>query len=162
MFLCELGRMVVAIFSRLVVEVSGERWRHRSLLESWRVGRRLSPELSEIEIGACAVAEIHGLVKLPLSPVPVEDHPIECNDNDFNHDFNDCADQGPRLLFRSDVPPSNSGLTTGSYLHSADQIIVYVVLVQFFPFPVLARPTPHILPVAILVSLVQDAGANSP
>ena len=108
MFLCELGRMVgVSIFIHIVVKVSGEGWRHGGLLESWRVGRRLSPELSEIEIRACPVAEIHGLVKLPFGPVSVEDHPIERDDNDFDHNFDDCADQGPMLEFQLGVSPSN-------------------------------------------------------
>lgn len=98
MFLCELGRVaVLALFGRVVVEMSGEGWRHGSLLESWRVGRRLSSELSEVEISAGAVTEIHRLVKLPLSPVSIEDHAVKCDDNDFNHDFDDGADQGPRL-----------------------------------------------------------------
>ena len=89
--------VTIAIFIRVVMEVSGKGWRHGSLLESWRVGRRLSPELGEIEIRAGAVAEIHRLVKLSLRPVPVEDHPVKRDDNDFDHDFNDCADQGPSL-----------------------------------------------------------------
>lgn len=79
------------------MEVSGEGWRHGSLLESWRVGRRLAPELSEVEIGAGAIAEIHRLVKLPLRPIPVEDHPVKRNNNYFDHDFDDCADQRPSL-----------------------------------------------------------------
>jgi hypothetical protein len=60
LFLSELGGVVTfGIVGRVVVEVSGEGWRHGGLLEPWRIGRRLTSQLSEVEIGACSVAEIH-------------------------------------------------------------------------------------------------------
>lgn len=58
-FLSKLGRVVIGIVGRVVVEVSGEGWRHGGLLKSWRIGRRLTSQLSEVEIGARSVAEIH-------------------------------------------------------------------------------------------------------
>lgn len=49
-----------------------------------------------------------------------------------------------------------------TYLHSTYQIIIDLVLVQVLPGPAFARPTPHVVPVAVLVRLVQHAGANRP
>lgn len=101
--------VIVTIFSRVVVEGGGIGWRHGSLLESWCVRRRLGAELSEVEIRTGAVPEIHRLVELPLRPVPVEDHTVERDDDDFDHNLDDCADQGPRLSFPLDVSPSSLG-----------------------------------------------------
>ncbi len=113
MFLGELGRQVlVAVIAvsraigRVVVEVGGEGWRHGGLGESRRVGRRLRPQLGEVQIGPCAVAEIHRLVELPLGPEPVEDDPVEGDDDDFDDDFDDGADQRPSLESPSVVPPA--------------------------------------------------------
>ena len=144
MFLCELGRMVMfaffnAIDLSVIVEVSREGWRHGCLLEPGRIGRRLTPELSEVKIGACAVAKIHGLVKLSLGPEPVEDDPIECDHDHFNHDLDDGADQGPRLS----IPVRSQVWTLGTimlstHLHSADQIVIDLIFVQLLPFSLLA------------------------
>lgn len=97
MLLRELRGIVVvfAVFSginRVIVHV-----RREILLEARCIGRRLGSELSEVEIRACAIAEIHRLMKLTLRVEPVEDYSIDGNGNHFDNDFDKGADERPIL-----------------------------------------------------------------
>lgn len=97
MLLREL-RGVVVVFAVF----SGINWvivhiRREILLEAWRIWRRLGSELSKVEIRACAIAEIHRLMKLTLRVEPVEDDPIDGNCNHFDDNFDEGADERPVL-----------------------------------------------------------------
>lgn len=93
----ELGGAVVvfAVFSgidRVVMHV-----RRGVLLEAWRIRRGLSSQLSEVKIRACAIAEIHRLMKLTLRVETVEDDPVDGNGNYFDDDFDKGTDERPVL-----------------------------------------------------------------
>lgn len=97
MLLRELGGAVVvlAVFSginRIVVDI-----RREVLLKARRIWCGLSSQLSEVEIRACAIAEVHRLMKLPLRVEPVEDNPIDGNGNYFDNNFDEGADERPVL-----------------------------------------------------------------
>jgi len=66
--------------------------------ETGGVGSGLGAELGEIEIGSGLVAHVHGLVKLALGPVAVENNAVEGDANNLDHKLDDNADQGPVLF----------------------------------------------------------------
>ena len=51
----------------------------------------MGPELSEVEIGASAVSDIHGLPETLLGIVSVEDDAIEEDCDAFKNDFDETA-----------------------------------------------------------------------
>lgn len=91
--------------TEVLVRLGRESGRESVLRERWGlgteaggVGSGLGAELGEIEIGAGLVAHVHGLVQLSLGVVPVEDDAVETDADDFHHDLDDDADQGPVLV----------------------------------------------------------------
>ena len=61
------------------------------------VGRGLTAELGEVQVGASLVAVIHRLVKTALGPVAVKDDAVEGDADGFDDDFDDDADESPVL-----------------------------------------------------------------
>lgn len=49
-----------------------------------------------------------------------------------------------------------------TYLKSANQRIIHLVLKQLTPLVVDARPAPHILIIAVVLRALQDAGRDTP
>ena len=97
MLLRELGGAVVvfAVFSgidRVALHI-----RREVLLKARRVRRGLSSQLSEVKIRACAIAQIHRLMKLTLRVKTVEDDPVDGNGNYFDDDFDKGTDERPVL-----------------------------------------------------------------
>ena len=108
MFCRELGVFVVVIAFAffqiiLVMQVGRERMRQRRF-ETGGVGSGLRAQLSEIEIRAGAVTDVHALVELTFGPEAVENHGVDGYGDGFNDDFDDGADQGPILRDVSIVP----------------------------------------------------------
>ena len=92
--------VVLAVFGsilRVVVEVRWERGRHGGFGEAWGVWGRLAAQLGEVEVGAGAVAQVHGFVQLALGVEAVEDDGVDGDGDDFDDDFDDGADEGPGL-----------------------------------------------------------------
>jgi len=111
--------------------------------ESRRVGCGLRAQLSEVEIGAGAVADGHGLSELPLGPEAVEDDGVDDDAQRLNNDLDNAADQRP-------------------VLETADEFVGHVVLEELSSFVVFASPAPHVLTIALSLALVQNAGTNGP
>ena len=99
MFLRVLGAVVFAVLGRRVgiLDAGGEGGGHGRLDEAGRVGCGLGAELGEIEVGAGAVAHVHGLAELALAVEAVEDDAVDDDGDGFHHDFDDAADEGPVL-----------------------------------------------------------------
>ena len=74
------------------MQVRCESWRHRRL-EAWGVGGRLAAELSEVEIRASFVANIHGFVELALGPEAIEDDGVNGDRYGFYDNLDNTADQ---------------------------------------------------------------------
>jgi hypothetical protein len=53
--------------------------------------------LGEVEIGAGAVTDGHGLPELALGPEAVEDDAVNDHAKDFDNDLDDAADECPVL-----------------------------------------------------------------
>lgn len=69
--------------------------------------------MSKIEVGAGAVADVHGFAEALLAVVAVEDNAIEDDGYGFQDDLNDAADEGPILFIfvSKDGMRRESGLT---------------------------------------------------
>ncbi len=112
-------------------------------VEARGVGRGLGAELGEVEVGAGAVAEVHGFVEAALGVEAVEDDGVDGNGDDLDDDLDDGADQGP-------------------VLEAADEGVVDVLLEECLARAVLAAPAPHVLPTAAFARFVEDGGADGP
>ena len=112
-------------------------------MEARGVGCGLGAELSEVEIGAGTVAEVHGFVEAALGVEAVEDDAVDGDGDDFDDDFDEGADQGP-------------------VLQAADQRVVDVLVEERFAFAVYAAPAPHVFCVAVFAGLVENGGADGP
>lgn len=55
-------------------------------------------QLSEIEVGAGAVADVHGFAEALLAVVAVEDNAVEDDGYGFEDNLDDAADEGPILF----------------------------------------------------------------
>lgn len=101
MLLRVLGIVVLAVLCCRVrvLNAGGEGGRHRRLDEAWSVWCGLGAKLSEIEIGACSVADVHGLAELALAVETVENNGVYDDGDGFHNDFDDAADKGP-VLYR--------------------------------------------------------------
>lgn len=100
--LCVLRAIVLAILCcrvRILTNTTREGRRHGGLEEAGRVRCRLSAKLGKIEVGACSVADIHGLPELALGVEAVEDDCIDGDGYGFHNNFDDTADKRP-LLFQ--------------------------------------------------------------
>jgi len=51
----------------------------------------LTPQLREVEIGASAVAVVHALPELVLGVEAVEDHAVDRDGDELDHNFDDTA-----------------------------------------------------------------------
>ena len=87
-----LGGLDCIVVRLVVMEMLGEGRSQRRLLEAGGVGRGLGAKLGEIEIRACAVADIHGLVEAALGVDTVGDNAIDGDGDDFDDDFDEGAD----------------------------------------------------------------------
>ena len=132
------------------VDVLGVAWRWapaavagREGTEARSVGCGLGTELSEVEIRASFVAAGHGLSELPLGPKAVEDDAVDDDAKGLDDHFDDAADKSPVLKV-------------------ASKSVSDVVLEQMPPLVVNARPSPHILAVALRLALVQNTSADCP
>ncbi len=80
-----------------VLDAVGEGGGHGRLGEAGGVWCRLAAELGEVEVGAGAVADVHGLAELALAVEAVEDDAVDDDGDGFHDDFDDGADEGPVL-----------------------------------------------------------------
>lgn len=142
---CELGGFVVvgvgfAVLGHgvRVVQRGGAR-----ALKARGVGRGLGAELGEVEVGASAVAEVHGFVETALGVEAVEDDGVNGDGDDLDDDLDEGADQRPAL-------------------EAADERVIDVVLEERFARAVLAAPAPHVLRVVAFARFVEDDGADGP
>jgi hypothetical protein len=99
--------------------------------EARSVGSRLTAELSEVKIGTGAVSHVHGLEKALLGIVAVEDDAVEENGENLDDNLYDDANHGP-------------------VLKTANECIVNFVAKDVGSMVVHARPTPHVLVVAVV------------
>lgn len=53
--------------------------------------------MGEVEIGAGAIADVHGLAKALLGVVSVEDDAVEDNGDAFENNFNQATNERPTL-----------------------------------------------------------------
>lgn len=53
--------------------------------------------MREVEVGTRFVADVHGFAELALRVVAVEDDAVDGDCDGFDDDFNDAADERPRL-----------------------------------------------------------------
>jgi hypothetical protein len=58
----------------------------------------LGAELSEVEVRASAVSDIHGLPETLLGVVSIEDNAVEDDGDTLEYDFDEAADKRPRLI----------------------------------------------------------------
>lgn len=49
-----------------------------------------------------------------------------------------------------------------TYLHAAYEVEIDLILVNIFPFPVLAGPAPNVLRVAVVSAMGENSSANGP
>lgn len=77
------------------LDVLRVRWGERT--EARGVGSGLRAQLGEVEIRAGAVTDVHGLAKTLLGVVSVEDDGVEEDGDALQDDFNEAANQRPRL-----------------------------------------------------------------
>lgn len=142
---CELRGIIVVVvgFAVLGEGVGVLQGRGARAVEARGVGRGLGAELGEVEVGAGAVAEIHGFVEAPLGVEAVEDDGVDGDGDDLDGDLDDGADQRPAL-------------------EAADERVVDVFLEERFARAVLAAPAPHVLRVAAFAGFVEDDGADGP
>ena len=76
----------------LVVHLGWESRCHGRFDESGGVGRGLGAELGEVEVGAGAVAEVHGFVEFAFGPDAVEDDAVQEEGDYFDDDLDKAAD----------------------------------------------------------------------
>lgn len=141
-FGCELGGFGVG-FAGLGEGVGVVQGGGAGALEAGGVGRGLGAQLGEVEVGAGAVAEVHGFVEAALGVEAVEDDGVDGDGDDLDGDLDDGADQRPAL-------------------QAADERVVDVLLEERFARAVLAAPAPHVLRVAAFAGFVEDDGADGP
>ena len=139
----KLGRFAVLGIAEAIVHVWREA-RGRWSLQSGCIGCRLRLELRKVEIAAGLVADVHGLVKAPFRVEAIEDHGVDEDGDDFDNNLNKSTDQGPMLATRLALVRGHISVRS-TYLHAAHQVEIDLILIDVLPFPVLARPTPHIL-----------------
>lgn len=65
--------------------------------EAGCVWGRLGAQLGEVQVGAGAVADVHGLAQLALGPVAVENDAIDHDGEEFDDDLYDSTYQRPVL-----------------------------------------------------------------
>lgn len=75
----------------IIMHVGRESRCHGRFDESRGVRRGLGAELGEVQIGAGAVAEIHGLVEFAFGPDAVEDDAVKEEGDYFDNDFDKAA-----------------------------------------------------------------------
>ena len=92
-----LGRLDGVVVGLVVVEVFWEGGGHGGLLEARGVGRGLGAQLGEVEVGAGAVAHVHGFVQAAFGENAVGDDAVDRDGDDFDNDFDEGADQRPIL-----------------------------------------------------------------
>lgn len=99
MLLRVLRAVVLAVLCRrvLILDAGGEGGGHGCLGEAGGVWRGLGAQLCEVEIGAGAVADVHGLAELALAVEAVEDDAVDDDCDGFYDDFDDAADERPIL-----------------------------------------------------------------
>lgn len=107
------------------------------------VGCGLRAELSEVEIRAGTVTDVHGLAKTLLGVVAVEYNAVEEDGDAFQDNLNETAEKRP-------------------VLQSADQCIVNLLLEELSSFVVNARPAPDVLVAAIVLGSLKDTSCDSP
>lgn len=111
--------------------------------ETRGVGSRLRAKLCEVEIGAGAVTNIHGLVQAALGVVAVEDDAVEQDADDLEDDFDDDADEGP-------------------VLQAAHERVLDLVGEDFRSGVLHAGPSPHVLVLAVAFRVGEDGGGENP
>ena len=100
------GQSVLGLGERAGRRVGGRRKARRS--HSRRIRRREGPEarrvrcglraqLGEVKVGSGPVAHVHGLTQATLGVVAVEDDAVDQDRHGFHDNFDDAADQRPRL-----------------------------------------------------------------
>lgn len=112
-------------------------------LEAGGVGGGLGAELGEIEVGAGAVAHVHGLVEAALGVVAVEDDAVEQDADDVDDDLDDHADEGP-------------------VLEAADEGVVDLFAKDLGALVLFARPAPHVLAATVAAARLEEAGGDGP
>jgi hypothetical protein len=90
-FGCRLWVVVGGCWEARGFHVGGIRWGEWA--EAWCVWCRLRAELGEVKIGACFVANVHGLAELTLGVVAVEDDTVDNDCDSLDHNLNDTADE---------------------------------------------------------------------
>jgi hypothetical protein len=103
----------------------------------------LCAELGKVEIRAGSVSVVHGLGEASLGVVTVEDDAIEDDAEDLDDDLDNDADHGP-------------------VLKAADELVVDLVLEDGLSLVVDARPSPHVLVVAVVPGVLIEGGSDSP
>ena len=87
-----LSRLDSIVIRLIVMKVLREGRSHWRLLKARGVGRGLGAKLSEVEVGASAVADVHGLVKAALGEDAVGDNAVNGDGDDFDNDFDEGTD----------------------------------------------------------------------
>jgi len=103
----------------------------------------LGAELSEVEIGTGAVSHVHGLHETTLRVEAVEDDAVEGDADDLDDYLDDDANESP-------------------VLKATNESVVDLVLVDFRTLVVGARPSPHVLVVAVVFAVLEDDGCDYP
>lgn len=115
----------------------------RGAREARSVGSGLRAKLGEIEVGAGSVSDVHGLVQAALGVVSIEDDAVEQDADDLDDDLDDDADEGP-------------------VLETADQAVLDLVREDDGSGILDARPSPHVLVVAVVLGVGEDGGCKDP
>lgn len=166
MLLCVLRAIVLAILCcrvRILTNTTREGRRHGGLEEAGRVRCRLSAKLGKIEVGACSVADIHGLPELALGVEAVEDDCIDGDGYGFHNNFDDTADKRP-LLFQKLASSTilRRREMNWAHLKPANKSVANIVMEQLASLVVIATPAPDILSITIRLAAVEDSRTNAP
>jgi hypothetical protein len=88
------GLTLLSIRFGVVCGEAGCSWRWS---EAGGVWCGLRAELSEVEIGAGFVPEVHGFPQLVFAVEAIEDDGVDSDGDYFHDDFDEAADEGPVL-----------------------------------------------------------------
>lgn len=137
----------------------GGHWR---LLEPGGIRSGLAAELSEIEVRAGAIAEVHRFVEAAFGVVAVEDDAVDGDGDDFDDDLDQGANEGPALSTTISRCPQLDPNVQRAYLHPTDECVVDVFAKNLLPPAVFAGPAPHIFVFAVSLLLIQYPSPYSP
>lgn len=105
--------------------------------------RGLDAHLSEMELGTGFPTLVHDFGQAVFGYEAVEDDDVDEDDEDFEDDFDDGADEAP-------------------VLQSTHQGVVDVAVEEFLAHVLAARPSPHVLVVAVGFGALVDARRHDP